>query len=151
MKDVCTKRVFCDYCMKYVFAAISHSWYHTSFCCRCRCCCFCCCCFIYWLIYLSTLCMFFRIKLGIWNISFLESKFFLENENRKESRKEPLPTPTPSPSKKRSFLLLFYFSFFVLFCFVFVSFFNGKIGNWVKLFNNYSSCEHRQIWFLFLL
>ena len=95
--------------------------------------------------------MFFRIKLGIWNISFLESKFFLENENRKESRKEPLPTPTPSPSKKRSFLLLFYFSFFVLFCFVFVSFFNGKIGNWVKLFNNYSSCEHRQIWFLFLL
>ena len=31
MKGVCTKSVFCDYCMKYVFAAISHSWYHTFF------------------------------------------------------------------------------------------------------------------------
>ena len=31
MKDVCTKSVFCDYCMKYVFAAISHSCYHTFF------------------------------------------------------------------------------------------------------------------------
>ena len=76
--------------------------------------------------------MFFRIKLGIWNISFLESKFFLETENRKESRKEPLPF------QKRSFLLLFIF---VLFCFLLI--FIGEIGNWVKLFNNYSSREHR--------
>ena len=62
--------------------------------------------------------MFFRIKLGIRNISFLESKFFLENENREEGRKEEGTSPFPAPLPKKVFFAFVLF----LFCFFFVSF-----------------------------
>ena len=69
--------------------------------------------------------MFFRIKLGIRNISFLESKFFLENENRKESRKEPLPNTHPPPLPKKVFFAFVLFLF--IYKFIYFSLLNSAI------------------------